>query len=104
MDLIFDAYLHGWSQERIAGFLSDIGCRTKTGSTQWNSGSAAYFEALSPSTIIGSTTIPGRTTTHPTVPAGKRMRVAKSVFSAFDLAGYQVVRSQFTQTRYEGPQ
>ena len=30
-------------------------------------------------------------------------RIDKSQFSAFDLEGYQVVRSQFMQTRYDGP-
>ena len=41
--LIFDAYLSGWSQENIAAFLTDIGCRTKTGNTVWNSGSVGYI-------------------------------------------------------------
>ncbi len=30
-------------------------------------------------------------------------QISKSSLSAFDLEGYQVVRSQFTQVRYEGP-
>lgn len=30
-------------------------------------------------------------------------RISKAAFSAFDLEGYQVVRSQFMQLRYEGP-
>ena len=30
-------------------------------------------------------------------------RISKSRFSAFDLAGYQVVRGEFLQIRYEGP-
>ena len=33
----------------------------------------------------------------------KVQRIEKSEFSAFDLDGYQVVRNQFTQIRYEGP-
>ena len=36
---IYDSYLSGWTQEEIAAFLTDIGCQTKTGSTDWNSGS-----------------------------------------------------------------
>ena len=40
---IFDAYLAGWSQENIAAFLTDIGCETKTGATEWNSGSIGYI-------------------------------------------------------------
>jgi len=34
---------------------------------------------------------------------GGESRIPKSAFSAFDLEGYQVVRSQFTQARWEGP-
>ena len=30
-------------------------------------------------------------------------KISKSAFSAFDLAGYQVVRGEFMQIRYEGP-
>ena len=33
----------------------------------------------------------------------RKTRVRKSTFSALDLEGYQVVRSQFLQARYEGP-
>ena len=33
----------------------------------------------------------------------KRKKIQKSDFSYFDLQGYQVVRNQFTQIRYEGP-
>lgn len=40
---IYDAYLAGWSQESIASFLTDIGCETKTGATEWNSASIAYI-------------------------------------------------------------
>ncbi len=34
---------------------------------------------------------------------GKQTRIPKKSFSAFDLTGYQVVRNQFTQMRYNGP-
>lgn len=40
---IYDAYLSGWSQAEIAAFLTDIGCETKTGSKDWNSGSIGYI-------------------------------------------------------------
>lgn len=40
---IYDAYLFGWSQEKIANFLTDIGCETKTGGTEWNGGSIGYI-------------------------------------------------------------
>lgn len=40
---IYDAYLAGWSQESIAGFLTDIGCQTKTGSTEWKSHAVSYI-------------------------------------------------------------
>ena len=33
---IYDAYLFGWTQEEIANFLTDIGCETKTGVTEWS--------------------------------------------------------------------
>lgn len=33
----------------------------------------------------------------------REIRLLKSSFSLFDLKGYQVVRNQFTQARYEGP-
>ena len=33
----------------------------------------------------------------------KQQNIDKRTFSAFDLDGYQVVRNQFTQIRYEGP-
>ena len=33
----------------------------------------------------------------------KPQKIEKRIFSAFDLEGYQVVRNQFTQIRYEGP-
>lgn len=40
---IYDAYLAGWSQEQIASFLTDIGCKTKMGNTVWNGGSIGYI-------------------------------------------------------------
>jgi len=181
---IFDAYLAGWPQEQIASLLTDIGCETKSGSTEWNSGSIGYiltnerycgsvltwktftadlyehkhkrnnqdrdqylytkhhepivsvekFEAVQvllqnrkhhvrgglpllhvidegifrgfipinhhwvnddPGTyydISNSVRQPSRTKV-----------ISKTAFSAFDLDGYQVVRSQFLQLRYEGP-
>ena len=181
---IYDAYLSGWSQEQIASLLTDIGCETKSGGTEWNSGSVSYiltnerycgsvltwktftadlyehkhkknnqdrdqylytkhhdpivtvekFEAVQvllenrkhhmrgglpllhvidegifrgfipinhhwvnddPGTyydISTSVRQPSRT-----------KAISKTAFSAFDLDGYQVVRSQFLQLRYEGP-
>ena len=181
---IYDAYLAGWSQDQIASLLTDIGCETKSGGTEWNSGSVGYiltnerycgsvltwktftadlyehkhkknnqdrdqylytkhhdpivtvekFEAVQvllenrkhhmrgglpllhvidegifrgfipinhhwvnddPGTyydISNSVRQPSRT-----------KAISKTTFSAFDLDGYQVVRSQFLQLRYEGP-
>lgn len=181
---IFEAYLAGWSQDQIAALLTDIGCETKSGGTEWNSGSVGYiltnerycgsvltwktftadlyehkhrknnqdrdqylytdhheaivsvetFEAVQillenrkhhmrgglpmlhvidegifrgfipinhhwvnedPGTyydISNSVRQPIRT-----------KNIRKAAFSAFDLEGYQVVRSQFLQIRYEGP-
>lgn len=181
---IYEAYLAGWSQEQIAALLTDIGCETKSGGTEWNSGSVGYiltnerycgsvltwktftadlyehkhrrnnqdrdqylytdhheaivsvetFEAVQvllenrkhhmrgglpllhvidegifrgfipinhhwvnedPGTyydISNSVRQPTRTKS-----------IRKAAFSAFDLDGYQVVRSQFLQLRYEGP-
>ena len=181
---IFEAYLAGWSQDQIAALLTDIGCETKSGGTEWNSGSVGYiltnerycgsvltwktftadlyehkhrknnqdrdqylytdhheaivsvetFEAVQillenrkhhmrgglpmlhvidegifrgfipinhhwvnedPGTyydISNSVRQPIRTKS-----------IRKAAFSAFDLEGYQVVRSQFLQLRYEGP-
>ena len=40
---IYDAYLAGWTADRIATFLTEIGCQTKTGATEWNSGSIGYI-------------------------------------------------------------
>lgn len=181
---IFDAYLHGWSQADIADFLTDIGCRTKTGSTDWNSGSIGYIltnerycgDVLTWKTftsdlfehkrrknrqdqdqyrylgqheaIISRETfemaqtllqnrkhhvrggLPGLQvidggvfrgfvpinhhwvnddpglyydTSNSVREPGRKAQVQRSAFSAFDLAGYQVVRSQFLHARYEGP-
>ncbi len=40
---IYDAYLYGWSQDNIAAFLTDIGCKTKTGSAHWSGSSIGYI-------------------------------------------------------------
>lgn len=40
---IFGAYLSGRYVESIAAFLTDIGCRTKTGSAKWSTGSIRYI-------------------------------------------------------------
>ena len=181
---IFDAYLSGWTQDGIAAFLTDIGCPTKTGSSEWSSRSVGYiltnerycgnvltwktfttdlyehkhkknhrdrdqylytqrheaiisvekFEAVQ--TLIenrkhhvkGSLPIfhvINKGIFHGFIPvnhhwinddpdiyynisksvkqAASGKRVKKSQFSAFNFTGYQVVRSQFTQVRYEGP-
>lgn len=181
---IFDAYLHGWSQANIADFLTDIGCRTKTGSTDWNSGSVSYIltnerycgdvltwktftsdlfehkrrknrqdldqyhymgqhEAIIPretfemaQTLLQNRKhhmrggLPGLQVIDGGVFRGfvpinhhwvnddpgvyydmsnsvkrpcRKTQILRSTFSAFDLEGYQVVRSQFLQSRYEGP-
>ena len=181
---IFDAYLHGWPQERIAHFLTDIGCQTKTGSTEWSSGSVGYIltnerycgdvltwktftsdlfehkrkrnrqdmdqyhykgqhEAIIPREkfemvqtllqnrkhhIRGSLPClhviddgifrgfvpinhhwinddPGLyyDSSNSVRGQARKTQIPKSVFSAFNLEGYQVVRNQFTQARYEGP-
>ncbi len=181
---IFDAYLYGWTQADIAAFLTGIDCRTKTGSTKWNSSSIGYIlsnerycgdvltwktftsdlfehrrkknrqdmdqycykgqhEAIIPREkfemvqallqnrkhhirgafpclhVIDGGVFRGfvpinhhwinedprlyyDSSNSVDQKAGK-MRFAKSSFSAFDLKGYQVVRNQFTQARYEGP-
>lgn len=181
---IFDAYLHGWSQADIADFLTDIGCRTKTGSADWNSGSIGYIltnerycgDVLTWKTftsdlfehkrrknrqdldqyhymgqheaIVSRETFemaqsllqnrkhhvrgglpelhvidggvfrgfvpinhhwvnddPGLyyDTSNTVKEPGRKNRTPRSAFSAFDLEGYQVVRNQFLQARYEGP-
>lgn len=40
---IFDAFLAGKSIQELAALLTDIGCPTKTGSTEWNEGSIGYI-------------------------------------------------------------
>lgn len=40
---IFNAFLSGFSIESIRGILTDIGCKTKLGNTQWSEGSVAYI-------------------------------------------------------------
>jgi hypothetical protein len=40
---IFDAFLAGMSTRDIANLLTDIGCETKTGSTEWSEGSINYI-------------------------------------------------------------
>lgn len=40
---IFDAYLTGMSARDIASLLTDIGCETKTGNTEWSEGSVNYI-------------------------------------------------------------
>lgn len=181
---IYDAYLFGWSQEQIAEFLKDIGCRTKTGNTEWTSKAVAYI--LTNERYCGNV-LTWKTFTsdlyehkhrknrqdrdqylyhdrhpaivsvekfeavqalienrkhhvHRTLPALhvidegifrgyipinhhwinddpkiyydisntvnkvlKVKNIAKKSLSAFDFTGYQVVRNQFTQVRYEGP-
>ena len=181
---IYDAYLAGWSQEGIAEFLKDIGCRTKTGSTDWKGHAISYiltnerycgnvltwktftadlyehkhrknrqdrdqylyrdqhpaivsvekFEAVQ--TLIENR----KHHVHGTLPLFhvidegifkgyipinhhwvnddpnvyydisnsvtkvlKVKKIDKRSLSAFNLEGYQVVRNQFTQVRYEGP-
>lgn len=181
---IFDAYLHGWTQEKIARFLTDAGCQTKTGSTEWNSGSIGYIltnerycgDVLTWKTFtsdlfehrrrrnrqdmdqyqyigqhkaiiprekfeMAQTLLQNRKhhirgslpclhvidggifrgfvpinhhwinddpglyydSSNSVKSRAKSAKIPKSAFSAFNLEGYQVVRSQFTQTRYEGP-
>lgn len=181
---IFGAYLSGWSKESIASFLTDIGCQTKTGATEWSSGSIGYIlsnerycgDILTWKTFTNDMFehthrkncndreqwylknkhgaiiskeefkmvqillqnkkhhIQGSLPSIQVIDDGifrgfvpvnhhwvnddpgfyfdssksveqenKEIRIRKSVFSAFDLTGYQVVRSQFTQIRYDGP-
>lgn len=181
---IYDAYLSGWSQENIASFLKDIGCLTKTGSTDWTSSAIGYI--LTNERYVGNV-LTWKTFTadlyehkhkknkqdrdqylyhdrHPAIISVEKFEVVQSLienrkhhvrgglpalhvidegiflgyipinhhwvnddpnvyydisnsvvkvlkvktidkrsFSAFDLSGYQVVRNQFTQVRYEGP-
>lgn len=181
---IYDAYLSGWSQEQIAGFLKDIGCQTKTGSAEWTGSTVAYI--LSNERYCGNI-LTWKTFTadlyehkhkrnrkdrdqylyhnrHPAIVSVEKFEAVQALienrkhhlhgslpllhviddgifrgyipinhhwvnddpniyydisntvtkvlkvktldkrsFSAFDLTGYQVVRNQFTQVRYEGP-
>ena len=181
---IFDAYLAGWSQENIALFLTDIGCETKTGATEWNSGSIGYiltnerycgnvltwktftadlyehkhkrnrqdrdqylyrdrhdaiisvekFEAVQVLLENRKHHLRGTLPSMHVIDEGifrgfipinhhwvnddpsiyydmsnsvkqpvRLRQIEKKQISAFNLEGYQVVRSQFTQVRYEGP-
>lgn len=181
---IYDAYLAGWSQDDIAAFLTDIECQTKTGGTDWNSGSVGYiltnerycgnvltwktftadlyehkhkknrqdrdqylwrdrheaivtvekFEAVQVLIENRKHHIRGGLPSMQVIDEGifkgfipinhhwvnddpniyydisnsvsqesVSRRISKSKFSAFNLEGYQVVRSQFTQVRFEGP-
>ena len=181
---IYDAYLSGWSQESIANFLKDIGCLTKTGSTDWSTSAIGYI--LTNERYVGNV-LTWKTFTadlyehkhkknrqdrdqylyhdrHPAIVSVEKFEAVQSLiqnrkhhvrgglpslqvidegifrgyipinhhwvnddpnvyydisnsvakvlkvkaidkrsFSAFDLSGYQVVRNQFMQVRYEGP-
>lgn len=181
---IYDAYLSGRSQENIAAFLSDIGCQTKTGSTDWSTSAIGYI--LTNERYVGDV-LTWKTFTadmyehkhrknrrdrdqylyhnqHPAIISAEKFEavqvlienrkhhvhgalpalhvidegifrgyipinhhwvnddpnvyydisnsvarvfrartINKRSLSAFDLSGYQVVRNQFTQVRYEGP-
>lgn len=181
---IYDAYLSGQSQESIASILTDIGCRTKTGGTEWAPGTIRYI--LTNERYCGNV-LTWKTFTsdlyehkhrrnrqdrdqylyrdrHPAIISVEKFdaaqvllenrkhhikgglprmhvidegifrgfipinhhwinddpnvyydisntvtkvlkvrRIDKRALSAFDLEGYQVVRNQFTQVRYEGP-
>lgn len=184
VSFIYDSYLAGWSQEEIATFLTDIGCQTKTGGTDWNGGSIGYiltnerycgnvltwktftadlyehkhrknnqdrdqylykdrhdaiisvekFEAVQVLLLNRKHHIRGSLPMMHVIDEGifkgfipinhhwvnddpnvyydisntvghssRTKVIEKSRFSAFNLDGYQVVRSQFTQVRYEGP-
>lgn len=181
---IYDAYLYGWTQEEIANFLTDIGCKTKTGGTEWSSGSIGYIltnerycgnvltwktftsdlyehkhkrnrkdrdqylyidqhkAIISPEKFESVQILIDNRKHHVrgTLPLlhvidegifrgfipinhhwinddpniyydisnsidskVKNRKIDKSSLSAFNLEGYQVVRNQFTQVRYEGP-
>ena len=184
VNFIYDAYLSGWSQERIASFLTEIGCLTKTGGREWNTGSISYI--LSNERYCGDV-LTWKTFTadlfehkhkknnqdrdqylykshHPAIISQEKFesvqilienrkhhmrgslpvfsvvsdgifrgyvpinhhwinddpniyydisnsiakkvkyrKILKKSLSAFNLEGYQVVRNQFTQVRYEGP-
>ena len=181
---IFDSFSAGWPCEQIAALLTDIGCETKSGGTEWSAGSIRYiltnerycgdvltwktftadlyehkhkknrqdrdqylyknrheaiisveqFEAVQ--TLIENKKhhvrggIPMMYVINEGIFQGfipinhhwinddpnsyydvsnsvkqskKAHKIAKKEFSAFDLKGYQVVRGQFMQLRYEGP-
>ena len=184
VQFIYDAYLAGWSQENIASFLKDIGCKTKTGRSDWTTSTVGYI--LTNERYVGSV-LTWKTFTadlyehkhkknrqdrdqylyrdrHPAIVNVEKFEavqalienrkhhlrgglpllhvidegifrgyipinhhwvnddpnvyydisnsvtrvlkvraIDKRLFSAFDLSGYQVVRNQFTQVRYEGP-
>ena len=181
---IYDAYLAGWSQESIASLLTDIGCETKTGATEWNTASVGYIltnerycgnvltwktftadlyehkhkrnrqdrdqylykdrhDAIIPVEKFEAVQVLLENRKHHvrggfpslhvidegifrgfipinhhwvnddpnvyydvsnSIPRTVRVRqIRKRRISAFDLKGYQVVRGQFTQVRYEGP-
>ncbi len=180
---IFDAYQADWSQEKIAAFLTDIGCQTKSGSAVWTGSTIGYiltnerycgsvltwktftadlyehkhkknradrdqylyrnrhpaiisqeqFEAVqilienrkhhmrgSPSLqVINEGIFRGYVpinhhwvnedpniyydVSNAASSTAKKRKIDKRIISAFDLEGYQVVRNQFTQVRYEGP-
>lgn len=181
---IYDAYLAGWSQEQIASLLTDIGCETKSGGSEWNGGSIGYiltnerycgsvltwktftadlyehkhkknnqdrdqylysnhhepivsvenFEAVQVLLENRKHHMRGGLPLLHVIDEGifrgfipinhhwinddpgtyydisnsvrhtpRSKPVSKTAFSAFDLDGYQVVRSQFLQLRYEGP-
>ena len=179
----FDAYQADWSQEKIAAFLTDIGCQTKSGSAVWTGSTIGYiltnerycgsvltwktftadlyehkhkknradrdqylyrnrhpaiisqeqFEAVqilienrkhhmrgSPSLqVINEGIFRGYVpinhhwvnedpniyydVSNAASSTAKKRKIDKRIISAFDLEGYQVVRNQFTQVRYEGP-
>ena len=40
---IFDSFSAGWPCEQIAALLTDIGCETKSGGTEWSAGSIRYI-------------------------------------------------------------
>jgi len=40
---IFDAFLAGYSKKSIAEILTEIGCKTKIGNTEWSEGSISYI-------------------------------------------------------------
>ena len=181
---IYDAYLAGWTLERIAAFLTDIGCKTKTGCDEWKTDSLHYiltnerycgnvltwktftadiyehkhrknkqdrdqylytdrheaiislekFEAVQTLMANRKNGLRGSLPALHVVDNGifrgfvpinhhwinddpnvyydisesigktqRTVKIRKAQLSLFDLDGYQVVRNQFTQVRYEGP-